>query len=89
MDKKRLEELDFFVRLDAFKHLNAIIRELTVFDEKIGFLLIYNCCYFLNNVSFYYIFVFDKLKFKIDFLFEDRRFSNQRIINKLYARIYS
>jgi hypothetical protein len=52
MDKKRLEEPDFFLRLDAFKHLNAIIRDVTEFDEKIGLLLIYNCCYFLNNVSF-------------------------------------
>ncbi len=52
MDKKRVEEPDYFLRLDAFKHLNAIIRDLTEFDEKIGLSLIYNCCYFLNNVSF-------------------------------------
>ena len=51
MDRKRLEEPDYFIRLDAFKHLNAIVRDLTEFDEKIGFLLIYNCCFFLNNVS--------------------------------------
>ena len=51
MDKKRLDEPDYFIRLDAFKKLNAIVRDLQEFDEKVALLLIYNCCYFINNVN--------------------------------------
>lgn len=50
-DAKRLEEPDYMLRLDAFKRLNAIIRDLNEFNENIGLLLIYNCCYFINNME--------------------------------------
>ena len=49
-DPKRLEEPDYLLRLDAFKSLNKIVDEWTVFDIKLASVLIYNCVYFLNTV---------------------------------------
>jgi hypothetical protein len=39
------------LRLDAYKRLNAIVRDWSQFDEKVALLLIYNCIYFISNVE--------------------------------------